>query len=87
MLAQAVAICEKAGLVGQLVEASAARAVALGLDDRKAEGREALVRLPSGEVVQARTGDVVAGGVVTEVGVDSLHLWRDGVEEVLTIPA
>ena len=41
VLAKAVSICEKAGLVGQLVEASAARAVALGLDGRKADGRKA----------------------------------------------
>lgn len=77
------AVAEAATVEGAL---TLDRAALLGLFD-KAEGREALLRLPSGEVVRARSGDVVAGGVVTAVGADALHLWRDGALEVLTLPA
>lgn len=50
-------------------------------------GGTALVRLATGDVVRATTGDVVAGGVVTSIADGSMHLWRDGAEEILTIPA
>ena len=84
VLAQAVAICEKAGLVGQLVEASAARAVALGLDDRKAEGREAAAGaegqvggIPPHPIAAAAAAE--ANGVASDDGSAVEHL-RDAAE-------
>jgi class 3 adenylate cyclase/tetratricopeptide (TPR) repeat protein len=79
VLAQAASICEKAALVGQLVEASAARAVALGLDNRKAEARETAAgveeqvgRLPPHPITEASAAE--ANGVAGDDGAAAEHL-------------
>lgn len=51
------------------------------------DGRTALLRLGTGDVVRAVQGDVVGGAVVTAIAEDALRLWQDGAERVLTMPA
>ncbi len=51
------------------------------------DGRTALLRLGTGDVVRAAQGDVVNGAVVTAIADDALRLWQDGQERVLTLPA
>ncbi len=51
------------------------------------DGRTALLRLGTGDVVRAAQGDVVGGAVVTAIAEDALRLWQDGEERVLTMPA
>ena len=51
------------------------------------DGRTALLRLGTGDVVRAVQGDVVGGAVVTAIAEDGLRLWQDGAERVLTMPA
>ena len=84
VLTRAASICKKAGLVGQLVEAGAARAVALGLDGRKAEAREAaagveeqLAGLPPNPIAKAAAAE--ASGVAWADGAAAEYL-RDAVE-------
>lgn len=62
------------------------RTALLGVMDGP-QGRHALLRLASGEVVRAGQGDVVGRGVVTRIESDALLLWQDGAEERLTLPA
>jgi adenylate cyclase len=84
VLARAATICEKAGLVGQLVEADAARAVALGLDGQKTEAREAAANvegqvggLPPNPIAEAAAAEAI--GVAGDDGAAPAHL-RDAVE-------
>jgi class 3 adenylate cyclase/tetratricopeptide (TPR) repeat protein len=84
VLTRAATICEKAGLVGQLVQATAARAVALALDGHKAEAREAAASvekqvggLPPNPVAKAAAAE--ANGVAGDDGAAATHL-RDAVE-------
>ena len=86
-LAQAASICEKAGLVGQLVEARAALAVALGLDGREAQAREMAASvdeqvggLPPHPIAAAAAAE--ANGVVHDDGVaaESLRNAAEGWE-------
>ena len=79
-----MSICEKAGLVGQLVEAGAARAVALELDGRKSEAREAAAGveeqvggLPPHPIAAAAAAE--ANGVASDDGLAVEHL-RDAAE-------
>jgi tetratricopeptide (TPR) repeat protein len=79
VLTRASSIGEKAGLVSQLVEAGAARAVALGLDGRKAEAREAaagvedqLDGLPPHPIAKAAAAE--ANGLAADDGEATEHL-------------
>jgi hypothetical protein len=50
------------------------------------EGGSALVRLPGGAVVRVAPGTQVAGGRVTAIDEDGLHLLRGGETIRLTMP-